>query len=161
MIIPDQKILKVEFETNSTWYTENDAGGNLHVAMQTMGRCPWCDKGENFQKPVRYSWGWGYEKCTHCGGDGKQVNLFRFNPDGLLCAFPVSVRLKYGLSYGELFEVTALETGKSARVNYVDEGPSEKLYREQDHGIDLTPAAFIAIFGDLSKGIGRVKVRKI
>jgi rare lipoprotein A (peptidoglycan hydrolase) len=87
-------------------------------------------------------------------------NRDRFNPNHMTVAVQRSLRGKY-LNKWLIVEDTG--TGKSVRVFANDVGSmggtDKSINRQDPRIVDLSPAAFKRLYGSLSRGTGRVRVR--
>lgn len=138
----------------ASWYTEKDPGSRDTVAMMSARSCPEC-------------WGnksMGMDFCERCNKKGRLINPMPYNRQGMECAIPESMIEKYGLRFGQLVQVTIQKTGfpvkmqtRSIVVRIVDVGPSEKLFKEENRIIDLTPFAF-GLLDDTRLGVIDVEV---
>lgn len=106
-----------------------------------------------------------YYTAKSCAGEAKQYGLKgsywgaktangeAFNESALTCALR---RRDFGGSY----VVYGHDTGRSVVVRHNDFGPGKKP-TAQGKIIDLTPAAFKAVCGDLKLGVCRVSVQEV
>lgn len=86
------------------------------------------------------------------------ANGERYNAAAMTCA--LRVPMKYGKS-GKHYLVYGHKTGRSVVVRQNDFGPGEVPYYQHGHIVDLTPAAFRAVCGDLSIGKCQVSVQEV
>ena len=91
---------------------------------------------------------------------GPTANGERYNPRAMTAAVQWSLRGKY---LNKWLLVEDLESGKSVRVWANDVGPMGgtrlEVNRQDPRIIDLSPAAFQKLYGDLGRGTGRIRVR--
>lgn len=75
----------------------------------------------------------------------------------LTCALPRVTAKAWNMRFGDTVHVTCLDSGRTVIARYTDTGPGGE---PQKRGvvIDLTPAAFGALWAELSKGRIRVMV---
>lgn len=150
--------MSIILKGKASWYSATDKGGNANVAMMSAETCYTCEgsgtvKVDAINRDI-------FIKCKRCGGDGKLINQMPFNPMGMECAVPKSIRKKHGLRFGQLVKVSYWDSieaiCKKIVVRLVDIGPSEKLCAE-GRIIDLTAFAFSQL-EDTSRGLIDVEV---
>jgi rare lipoprotein A (peptidoglycan hydrolase) len=87
-------------------------------------------------------------------------NRDRFNPNAMTVAVQKSLRGKY---LNKWLVVEDVGTGKSVRVFANDVGSmggtDKSINRQDPRIVDLSPAAFKQLYGSLSRGVGRIRVR--
>lgn len=108
-----------------------------------------------------YATWYSRKSCRREGTGGKRIlmaNNKPLNDHMLTCALPTNITATLNIKFGQQVRVTNLVNGRTTLLTFTDRGPGRRS-RSRGTIIDLTPAAFRVLGGNLADGRLRIKLQ--